>query len=37
MPTGLIANPKDREMILNWDYNQEDFIMFYNILLGGEV
>ena len=37
MPTGLIATPKDREMILNWDFNQEDFIMFYNILLGGEV
>ena len=37
MPTGLIATPKDREMILNWDSNQEDYIMFYNILLGGEV
>ncbi|HXW03196.1 MAG TPA: phage tail spike protein, partial [Nitrosarchaeum sp.] len=31
IPTGLNANPKDREIILTWDLNKENFVHHYDI------
>ena len=37
VPVGLTATPKDREIYLTWDYNEEEFVKFYNIYLDGEI